>query len=69
MKAFWLEFEPYLSNQVVSNVEPIVKENLTAFFDEFLFEEFSLGSKAPIIEAVKGYKKFQTDIVVIMKYF
>ena len=64
LRAFWLEFEPYLAEQVVSNITPIIEKNLPGFIDNVVFEEFTLGSKPFFIEAVKGYKKFETDVVV-----
>lgn len=62
---FWAQFEPQLSKQISTEVEKAVAVYLPSFIPLAKFSEFTLGTKPPLVEGVKYYRREETDIIIM----
>ncbi|KAL1677515.1 C2 domain-containing protein [Schizophyllum commune] len=62
---FWLIYEPVLSQTIVSSVDQILSSNTPAFLDSLRLSQFTLGNKAPRIEAVRTFPRTEDDIIMM----
>ncbi|KAG2172009.1 hypothetical protein INT43_001486 [Umbelopsis isabellina] len=62
---FWLIFEPVLCAQVIEQVDTVLADNCPAFLDSLRLTTFTLGTKAPRIDAVKTFQHTDADTVTM----
>ncbi|KAJ1651641.1 Tricalbin-2 [Dispira simplex] len=65
MTRFWLTFEPALSAIVIEQVDAILAASAPGFVDSLRLTTFTLGSKAPRVEAVKTFGKEDPDVIMM----
>ncbi|KAJ1979531.1 Tricalbin-2, partial [Dimargaris verticillata] len=65
MSRFWLTFEPALSAMVVEQADAILAANTPGFVNSIRLTTFTLGSKAPRVEAVKTFGKDDPDVILM----
>ncbi|KAL1921019.1 uncharacterized protein VTP21DRAFT_11654 [Calcarisporiella thermophila] len=65
LERFWVVFEPELCAQVVAQVDAVLANMKPAFIEELRITTFTLGNKAPRVEAVKTFQRTDSDIVAM----
>lgn len=61
---FWVIYMPVLSQQVKDAVNPTLEDVTPGYgIDALTLDEFTLGTKAPTIDAIKSYTKKGKDII------
>ncbi|KAJ1959102.1 Tricalbin-2, partial [Dispira parvispora] len=65
MSRFWLTFEPALSAIVIEQVDAVLAASTPGFVDSLRLTTFTLGSKAPRVEAVKTFGKEDPDVIMM----
>ncbi|ORX55786.1 hypothetical protein DM01DRAFT_1321135 [Hesseltinella vesiculosa] len=65
MSKFWLIYEPNLSAQIISTADAILIESTPSFLDSIRLSTFTLGTKAPRIEAIKTYPRTEPNVVMM----
>lgn len=62
---FWVQFEPHLAKQISTEVEKAVAVHLPSFIPYVKFSNFTLGTKPPLVEGVKYYRRDESDIIIM----
>lgn len=61
---FWVIYMPVLSQQVKDAVNPTLEDVTPGYgIDALTLDEFTLGTKAPTIDAIKSYTKKGKDVI------
>lgn len=63
LQKFWPMFEPWISAQVVDQVNTVLSDSKPSFVYDIKLTTFTLGAAAPRIESVKTYVNTDDDIV------
>ncbi|SPC66247.1 related to TCB3 - protein localized to membranes, bud-enriched [Ustilago sp. UG-2017b] len=65
LSRFWLIYEPVLSATIIGIVDQILVQNCPSFLDSIRMTTFTLGTKAPRIDAVRTFPHTEEDIVMM----
>jgi len=65
LSRFWMIYEPVLSATIVAAVDQVLMQSTPGFLDSLRLTSFTLGTKAPRIEAVKTFPKSESDVVLM----
>ncbi|KIY73625.1 hypothetical protein CYLTODRAFT_386869, partial [Cylindrobasidium torrendii FP15055 ss-10] len=65
MDRFWPIYEPVLSASIVESVDQTLATSAPGFVDFMRLSTFTLGNKAPRIDAVHTFPRTEEDIVVM----
>lgn len=62
---FWEHIEPYICEQVITNVEPMIAERKPGFVKSVRLSHLTLGSKAPRILSVRTWPSTADNIITM----
>ncbi|TIB85174.1 hypothetical protein E3Q10_04275 [Wallemia mellicola] len=62
---FWTHLEPYICEQVITNVEPIIAQYKPGFIKSVRLAHLTLGSKAPRILSVRTWPSTADNIITM----
>lgn len=65
LSRFWLIYEPVLSATIIGAVDQVLVQNCPSFLDSIRMTTFTLGTKAPRIDAVRTFPNTDEDIVMM----
>jgi Ca2+-dependent lipid-binding protein len=58
---FWYQLEPDISKAAIQSVNGLLEQYKPSFISSLILSEFTLGTQAPVIRAVKAFPRVSGD--------